>query len=128
MISFIRARTLGLVLVAGAALSACAWDTGGGCSERTPTNQVTACTMEDTNTASTCSGGTSNANYEAGPCPTDARVGRCSVSAPASGIVAARAYVRSYYSPRYADGDARDDCASRRDLHGPGTTVRYAPN
>jgi hypothetical protein len=28
----------------------------------------------------------------------------------------------------HADGDARDDCASRRDLHGAGTTVRYAPN
>ena len=126
--SFLRVSRSAWVLAVCAALSACAWETGGGCSERTPAGQVTACTLEESNSAATCSGGTTNAYYEAGPCPTDARVGRCSVSVPASGAVAARSYVRSYYAPQYADGDARDDCASRRDLHGAGTVVRYAPH
>lgn len=128
MFTVIRAVRSTWALGVCAALSACAWETGGGCSERTPAGQVTACTLEDTNSAATCGGGAANAYYEAGPCPTDARVGRCSVSVPASGAVAARSYVRSYYSPQYADGDARDDCASRRDLHGAGTVVRYAPH
>lgn len=128
MTSIHGARRLAWVIVGAVALSSCAWETGGGCSERTPAGQVTACTLEDSNSAATCAGGTSNAFYEGGPCPLPNRIGRCSVSVPASGINAARTYVRSYYSPRYADGDARDDCASRRDLHGAGTTVRYAPN